>query len=626
MSFKILSPVQKVLKRPARVIGDIKTTEHQKYTFSNTIKNEIIQYNPGLGKIIREIIDNSIDEFIRTEGKFSDKIDIVISDDGYITVRDNGRGIPIKMTHDHEGREILIPEAAWTRIDAGSNFDDDATNQTAGQNGEGAALTNIFSIDFKGETTNISEKNSQTFTLHCTNNLSSIKTDVKETKKQNGTIVKFLPDYERFGVKELPKGNIDVLNFELLHIGMTYPGIKFTINGTKLQVRNLKEYAELYSSIYELSDNTGLKIVVMPSSSDNFEYVHFINGLNVFNGGTPMNWVTDNIVSRIYDKLVKKYKSITKGDIKSKLFIVSIFNGMYNPRFADQIKSQCVNNFTDFKSQIELPDFEKLVAKILKSPAIIDPITEVYKIKEELKKRQELKNADKQIKKPKSEKFMPPIGEWINIFLAEGDSASNSISKIIGRQGNGFYAMFGVPPNAYDMDIKDIIASKKMTDLQQILGLQFSKTTQENINFKYIIITTDFDLPGHFIAGQLFGLFYRFGKNLFEEHRIKRLITPLIVVKDSKEKIVKWFYSFDEYRNFELENANKKYSYEYKKGLGSWDQPELEYIIEKDGLNNMLEVMTIEDSSELIDDWLSDKKADKRKEMLEGYEFNIMNL
>ena len=421
MSFKILSPVQKVLKRPARVIGDIKTTEHQKFTFSESIKNENINYNPGLGKIIREIIDNSIDEFIRTNGEFSDKIDIQISDDGYISVKDNGRGIPIKMTHDHEGREILIPEAAWTRIDAGSNFDDDEKNQTAGQNGEGAALTNIFSVDFKGETTN-TESKSQTFTLHCTNNLSTTKTEVKETKKPNGTIVKFLPDYQRFGVKELPKGNIDVLNFELLHIGMTYPGIKFTINGKKLQVRNLKEYASLYNKTNELSDSDGLKLVVMPSSSDSFEFIHFINGLNVFNGGTPMNWVTDNIVNRIHEKLVKKYKSITKGDIKSKLFIVSIFNGMYNPRFADQIKSQCVNNFTDFKSQIEVPDFDKLVARILKCNEIMDTITEVYKIKEELKKRQELKNADKQTnKKPKSEKFMPPIGEWTNIFLAEGD-------------------------------------------------------------------------------------------------------------------------------------------------------------------------------------------------------------
>ena len=276
---------------------------------------------------------------------------------------------------------------------------------------------------------------SKTFTLHCTNNLSTIKTDIKETKKQNGTIVKFLPDYERFGVKELPKGNIDVLNFELLHIGMTYPGIKFTINGKKLQVRNLKEYAGLYNKTNELSDTDGLKLVVMPSSSDSFEFIHFINGLNVFNGGTPMNWVTDNIVNRIHEKLVKKYKSITKGDIKSKLFIVSIFNGMYNPRFADQIKSQCVNNFTDFKSQIEVPDFDKLVARILKCNEIMDNITEVYKIKEELKKRQELKGLNKTVKKIKSEKYTRPIGTNKLLVICEGMCLDENTEIIMGDYG-----------------------------------------------------------------------------------------------------------------------------------------------------------------------------------------------
>ena len=468
---------------------------------------------------------------------------------------------------------------------------------------------------------------SKTFTLHCTNNLSTINTNIKETKKPNGTVVKFLPDYNRFGVDKLPKGDIDVLNFELLHIGMTYPGIKFTINGKKLAVRNLKDYAELYNKTYEISDNDGLKIVVMPSSSDSFEFVHFINGLNVFNGGTPLNWVVDNIVSRIHEKLVKKYKSITKGDIKSKLFIVSIFSGMYNPRFADQIKSQCVNNFTDFKSQIEIPDFDKLANKILKTPEIIDPITEVYKIKEELKKRQELKGLEKAPKKLKSDdKFMSPIGEWNRIFLAEGDSAKNSVSKILGRQGNGFFAMFGVPPNAYDSDIKKLMSSDKIKDLMRILNLKLSETKQTELNFKEIIITSDFDLPGHFIAGQLIGLFARFGRNLFDEGKIKRFITPLIIAKDNKGNILKWFFSFDEYREFENTNT-QKLIYDYKKGFGAWDREELEFIIKKVGLENMLETYTLDDESiKELDNWLISKNSDIRKEMLEGYEFNIMGI
>ncbi len=220
---------------------------------------------------------------------------------------------------------------------------------------------------------------------------------------------------------------------------------------------------------------------------------------------------------------------------------------------------------------------------------------------------------------------MPPIGQWKNVFICEGDSAANSVSKILGREGNGFYAMFGVPPNAYDMNIKDIIASKKMKDLQNIIGLKFGQTTQKDINFQNIIITTDFDLPGHFITGQMLGLFFRFGENLFHEKRIKRFITPLYLVKNKSENIVAWFYGFDEYRQYEKIHGNK-YKYDYKKGLGSWNQSDLEYIIEKDGLDNMLETYVLdENAEESLDNWLNGNKADKRKEMLEGYEFSIMD-
>jgi DNA gyrase/topoisomerase IV subunit B len=155
-NFKILHYVDKILKRPARVIGDIKTSKHDKYYLDDdNIKKGEIDYNPGINKIIREIIDNSLDEYIRTDGEYANKIEINIEDDGTIQVKDNGRGIPIEDTIDPDGNSVSIPEAAWTRVDAGSNFDDEDDNTTLGQNGEGAALTNIFSVYFKGETTNV---------------------------------------------------------------------------------------------------------------------------------------------------------------------------------------------------------------------------------------------------------------------------------------------------------------------------------------------------------------------------------------------------------------------------------------------------------------------------------------
>ena len=206
------------------------------------------------------------------------------------------------------------------------------------------------------------------------------------------------------------------------------------------------------------------------------------------------------------------------------------------------------------------------------------------------------------------------------------NSAANSVSKILGRDGNGFFAMFGVPLNAYDSNIATIIKSKKMIELKNILGLEFGTTTQNKINFKEIIITTDYDLPGHFITGQLIGLLFKFGKNLFDDGRVKRFVTPLLVATDSKENIVAWFYSFDDYKNFEAKHKTKKYHYDYKKGMGSWDPEELEVVIKKDGLEKMLETFVLDEkAAETIENWLGNN-SQARKDYLENCEFDIMSI
>lgn len=616
---KKLSEREHILQRPTMYIGAINKTLINEYILENEkIEYKEIEYIPALIKIINEIIDNSVDVAIKTNFKVSNEISIKMEKD-CVVVQDNGSGIPVTKNFDGH----YLPELCWGHARAGSNFEDDKNRTQIGMNGVGSFATNCFSTKFIGKTDD--GKNSYTITFK--DNAGSFTEKVQESSGKTGTTVTFYPDLARFDITEIDEVHFNVIKQRLINLSMTFPEITFKFNSKKININSFKKYISLFNETAELYETEEYKFAILPNDTDDFRQFSYVNGLKIPDGGTHIDYIINNIVAPIREKLVKKYSGIKPADIKNKLMVVAFLKNVKNTKFNSQTKEKITNSTSEISSYYGNIDFTKITNKILKTPAIIDPITEVYKIKEELKKRQDLKNVDKAVKKPKSEKFMPPIGEWTNIFLAEGDSASNSISKILGRQGNGFYAMFGVPPNAYDMDIKDIISSKKMLDLQQILGLQFSKTVQENINFKNIIITTDFDLPGHFIAGQLFGLFYRFGKNLFEEHRIKRLITPLIVVKDSKENIVTWFYSFDDYRLFEEKNLNKKYKYDYKKGLGSWSQKDLEYVIEQDGLENMLEVMTLDDSSsKLVDDWLSSSKADKRKEMLDGYEFNIMNL
>lgn len=389
----------------------------------------------------------------------------------------------------------------------------------------------------------------------------------------------------------------------------------------------MKHILDKFNLPYEYIQFENISIGVVLNKSDNYNYINYINGLNVYNGGANLSWVENNLISSFISLLPKKYDKIKNGDVKNKITLVVIFKNMKNPRFEDQVKSKCINSASMFKDITTDVDFSKLAKLMFKNKDIKNNILEFFDMKADWEAKKALKDLDKkQPKNIKNEKFMKPIGDYIDIFLAEGDSASASISKILGRENKGYFAMFGVPPNAYDIQIKDISSSKKLIELKEILNLSFSTTTQNNISFKNIVIATDFDLPGHFICGQLIGLFYRFGKNLFEEKRIKRFITPLVIVYKN-DKIINWFYSFNDYLEFESKNKDKKYKYEYKKGLGSWDKEELEYIIEKDGFENMLEIFVLDENSQLnIHNWLSSNTADERKAMLEGFSFNIMEL
>lgn len=389
----------------------------------------------------------------------------------------------------------------------------------------------------------------------------------------------------------------------------------------------MKHILDKFNLPYEYIQFENISIGVLLNKSDNYNFIQYINGLNVYNGGKPIEWIENNLISSFISLLPKKYDKIKNGDVKNKITLVVIFKNMKNPRFEDQVKSKCINSASMFKDITNDVDFSKLAKLMFKNKDIKNNILEFFDMKADWEAKKALKDLDKkQPKNIRNEKFMKPIGDYIDIFLAEGDSASASISKILGRENKGYFAMFGVPPNAYDIQIKDISSSKKLIELKEILNLSFSTTTQNDISFKNIVIATDFDLPGHFICGQLIGLFYRFGKNLFEEKRIKRFITPLVIVYKN-DKIINWFYSFNDYLEFESKNKDKKYKYEYKKGLGSWDKEELEYIIEKDGFENMLEVFVLDENSQLnIHNWLSSNTADERKAMLEGFSFNIMEL
>ena len=220
----LLSDTEHILKRSARYLGSVVETTNTRFILSEeTIKYQECSYIPALLKLIREIIDNSIDEALRTNFKYANKISITITKDTII-VEDNGRGIPVIQAEDSQGNKLedLMPTLAWCSLKAGSNFNDEDDNSTIGQNGEGSSLVNIWSKEFIGETSD----GNLYYKLVTKDNMATKEISTKASKKQF-TKVTFKPDLGRMNLEAIDEFYMDLIEFDLLFLKETYPKINF---------------------------------------------------------------------------------------------------------------------------------------------------------------------------------------------------------------------------------------------------------------------------------------------------------------------------------------------------------------------------------------------------------------
>lgn len=194
-------------------------------------------------------------------------------------------------------------------------------------------------------------------------------------------------------------------------------------------------------------------------------------------------------------------------------------------------------------------------------------------------------------------------------LLASGvvshNSAFGGLSPVLGRTEIGYYCLKGKPLNAYSATHSKFTSNKELSELFSII---------QNEGYEYIIAATDADLDGIHIRGLLLGFIEKYMKEM--KDRVGVLNTPVKAAKKGK-KLVRWTYDL----NGELKLKSGE-ELKYFKGLGTWTKNDLQQIIEKDGLENMIEIFDF-DNIEILDDWLSDKKADKRKEYIIDNEFDI---
>lgn len=608
-----LSDRDHVLLRPSMYVGGVDLVEKEEYILTEgKFQFKKLKFVPGLVKIVNEIIDNSVDEAVRTNFRFGNKIDVVMTDTS-IEIKDNGRGIPVVKIGDS-----YAPVVAFCEARAGSNFSDDGRT-TIGMNGVGSFATNVFSKVFKATTADGKNK----LKLTSKSNAEDIKFTVTESD-QKFTKVYFEPDFKRFEINSIDEIHKSIIKQRLYFLSVAHPQIRFSFNKERIHFKNKEHFVKLFSDDYEIFDMKKYFIAVLPNDTDDFTFFSYVNGLHIKNGGNHINLITNDIVSKIRDKMSRRYKNIKPGDIKNKLKLLVFMNDFENMKFDSQTKENLTNSVIHIRAYMDIDQkkFDNWVNyKVYKNEAIIEPILETYRIREEFKKRSDLKNMSKSKRRLNIDKYLPSTENKKYLVLAEGDSASGGISKVLGRKDFGYFSLRGKPLNVYEAQISKIVANQEIKNIVDILELDMSNP-ETDMSYDNVLIATDADLDGLLIRGLLLTLFNKYTPSLLRQGRIKVLYTPMVIAFD-KAKIHKYFFDFETYNAF-METNTKKLKYTYYKGLGTFKGTELKEIFKTEGLENFIKPFEYDDTTDVsIDNWMSGKTADVRKTFLRNREFDI---
>lgn len=585
--FEILTPREHVQRRIGMYMGSAAKESVDRFVNG---KWQTAVYVPALTKMIDEIIDNSVDEAIRTGFEFANKIDVSI-DGNEITVTDNGRGIPQEDVLDTTtGKMIPRPVAAWTKTNAGTSFSDDRV--TIGTNGVGSAATNFLSKTFVGHTW----RNGTLIDVQCENGGETVDIKIRKRSGSPGTMVSFEPDFKWFETKFLEElDTIVLLEDRLTSLQLAFPEIKFTFNGKKLIQSDLRRYAELFtegSTVITKEDNLAF---FFAASDDGFRSTSYTNGVNTRQGGAYVDFVVNNTVDELVAMIKRKHKiDVVKSTIKGGLTFVLFARNFTNPRFDSQTKERLTNTAGQVKEHYEAsagPDFKALARKIMAAEDIIQPIIAAQLAKKEIQDNRAAAQAQKKLKKVKVAKHVAANSPDAVLKVVEGDSAMGFLLKVRDASKVGAFPLRGVIMNTWDMTPAAVLKNKELGELIAILGLDISNPNSvDSMTYKEVAALTDADHDGSgHISPLLVAFFYKFWPRLVTEGRVLLTRTPIMISSNGKD--TKWFYNYQEAKEFKQQND--KWKHRYIKGLGSLTEEEYRKIINEP----VYDVVSVDDAT-----------------------------
>jgi topoisomerase-4 subunit B len=532
-------------------------------------------YDDGIYVLLKEIVDNSIDEFVMGAGR---SIEISMSDQK-VAVRDYGRGIPLGKVID-----------CVSKINTGGKYDSKAFQKSVGLNGVGTKAVNALSNSFTVQ----SYRDGRTKIAEFAKGELIREDPEKETTQRNGTAINFLPDDTIFRHYRFIPEFVDnmIWNYVYLNSGLTinFNGTKFfSENGLKdLLTKKTDQDSNRYPIIHLKGED--IELAMTHGQAYGEEYYSFVNGQNTTQGGTHQAAFREAVVKTIREFYKKEFDA---SDVRSSI-VAAIAIKVQEPVFESQTKTKLgsqniapdgptVRTFIiDFiKSQLDNylhknpSTADALLKRILQSERERKDIAGIKKLANERAKKASLHNKKLRDCKIHFEDKDERRQET-TLFITEGDSASGSITKSRDVMTQAVFSLKGKPLNCFGLTKKVVYENEEFNLLQHALNIEDGI---DGIRYNNIVIATDADVDGMHIRLLLMTFFLQFFPDLVKAGHVSILQTPLFRVRNKKETI--YCYSDEERRNA-IEKIGVKPEITRFKGLGEISPDEFGLFIGKD--------------------------------------------
>jgi topoisomerase-4 subunit B len=551
-------------------------------------------YDDGIYVLLKEILDNSIDEFVMGSGK---TIEITVSDKK-VSIRDYGRGIPLGKVID-----------CVSKINTGGKYDSKAFQKSVGLNGVGTKAVNALSSHFMVQSYRDGRTKKAEFEQGVlVNDMPEI-----ETTQRNGTAVIFYADETIFrNYRYIPEFVESMIwNYVFLNSGLT-----INFNGTKffserglydLLTRNTDTETLRYPIIHLIGED--IEVAMTHGQQYGEEYYSFVNGQHTTQGGTHQAAFREAVVKTIREFYKKEFDA---SDVRASI-VSAISIRVQEPVFESQTKTKLgsqniapdgpsVRTFINDFIKKALDDYlhkhpadaDSLLKRILQSERERKDIAGIKKLANERAKKASLHNKKLRDCKIHFEDNHERKQDT-TLFITEGDSASGSITKSRDVMTQAVFSLKGKPLNCYGLTKKVVYENEEFNLLQHALNIEDGL---ENLRYNNIVIATDADVDGMHIRLLLMTFFLQFFPDLVKAGHVSILQTPLFRVRNKKETI--YCYS-DEERQRAIRKLGNKPEITRFKGLGEISPIEFELFIGNDirldpvilskeqGIKNLLE-------------------------------------